>query len=287
MPLKDNPFLQQDQQRRRADPPSSAATPAAAQPAGAKAAPFYCSGVLPPRRPPTAPSFVPAASAPAPPPPRPRSAPSQPADAPAADPHRHPSEHDPIYLVQALAIKDAMLRQMEAALLLPPPPQHEVRAGQGLSARGAALVANGRRREAVLSLKLRALQAEVRGFRERERDGIQANQALRSKLEAAVAEREAQRVQRARNVQQEKQRETAAVVELKRTVEELTEAKAQVKALRRQLRDAQAEAAAERQATARVTAYAAELETDVEYLRSLAGSALAGLGERALDSEHR
>ena len=47
----------------------------------------------------------------------------------------------------------------------------------GLSARGAALVANGRRREAVLSLKLRALQTEVRGFRERERDGIQANQA--------------------------------------------------------------------------------------------------------------
>ena len=286
MPLKDNPFMQQDQQRR--DPPTSSATPAAAQPAEAKAAPFYCSGVLPPRRPPTAPSFVPAASAPAPPPPRPRSAPSQPADAPAAaDPHRHPTEHDAIYLVQALAIKDALLRQMEAALLTPPPPQHEVRAGQGLSARGAALVANGRRREAVLSLKLRALQTEVRGFRERERDGIQANQALRSKLEAAVAEREAQRVKRARNVQQEKQRETAAVVELKRTVEELTEAKAQVKALRRQLRDAQAEAAAERQATARVTAYAAELETDVEYLRSLAGSALAGLGERALDSEHR
>ena len=141
MPLKDNPFLQQDQQRRRADPPSSAATPAAAQPAEAKAAPFYCSGVLPPRRPPTAPSFVPAASAPAP---------SQPADAPAADPHRHPTEHDAIYLVQALAIKDALLRQMEAALLLPPPPQHEVRAGQGLSARGAALVANGRRREALV-----------------------------------------------------------------------------------------------------------------------------------------
>ena len=60
-------------------------------------------------------------------------------------------------LLQSLNIKDALLRQLEAALVLPPPPV----TNSGLSRRAAGLVANAQRREAVLQLKLKGLQ--VRG----------------------------------------------------------------------------------------------------------------------------
>ena len=93
---------------------------------------------------------------------------------------RIPRENDAASLLNTLAIKDALLRQMEAALLLPLPEQAMLTAG--LSRRAAALVANARRREALLAIKLRALTSEVEGFRKREKAAVAVNAGLRKRL---------------------------------------------------------------------------------------------------------
>ena len=96
---------------------------------------------------------------------------------------RVPREHDRTALLQTLAIKDALLGQMEAALLLAPPTQSTT---VHLSRRVQALLANARRREAVMACKLKALQREVHNFRVRELAAVQLNKSLRRQLRDAL-----------------------------------------------------------------------------------------------------
>ena len=92
---------------------------------------------------------------------------------------RIPREVDNASLLQTLAIKDALIKQMEAVMLLPPP-EHSVTVGLGRKAQ--ALVANARRREAVLACKLKALNGEVHAMRKRELQAARINRGLRRKL---------------------------------------------------------------------------------------------------------
>lgn len=101
---------------------------------------------------------------------------------------RIPREADAAWLQQAISIKDALLRQMEASLLLPPPDQATI---VGLSRRAAALVANTRRREAVLALKLKALTKELDCFRARELKAAQINAGLRQRLTNTLRDQDA------------------------------------------------------------------------------------------------
>ena len=104
-----------------------------------------------------------------------------------------PHEHDVASLRQALALKDATLLQMEHLLLLPPPDQRMM---NGLSRRAASLVANVRRREMALSLKLQATRVELDAFREREARSVAINQALREQRDAALANADGHALQR-------------------------------------------------------------------------------------------
>ena len=98
---------------------------------------------------------------------------------------RLPREHDAESLLRTIAIKDNLLRQMEDSLLLPPPDQLAIR---GLGRRAAALVANARRREAVLALKLRASTRELDNFRKREDRAVELNRGLRRRLQHTQAD---------------------------------------------------------------------------------------------------
>lgn len=125
----------------------------------------------------------------------PEPAPAQPAaavevTAPPPQPEylRLPRELDRGALLQALAIKDALIQQLESALLMPPPDQSVT---VQMSRRAQALVANARRREAVLSCKLKALSREVYQFRQREVAAAQLNRALKHKLKAALTDLDA------------------------------------------------------------------------------------------------
>lgn len=88
-----------------------------------------------------------------------------------------PREHDAASLLQALAIKDALLRQLEATLLLRPLQQ---RASTAPHSRRVG------RREAVLAHKVEALGAEQQLFRRREACAFALNQRLRQEVEAAA-----------------------------------------------------------------------------------------------------
>jgi hypothetical protein len=101
---------------------------------------------------------------------------------------RIPRETDVAWLWQTVSIKDALLKQMEAALLLPPPDQTIT---VGLSRRAQALVANARRREAVLGAKLKAVSKELDAFRVRELKAAQINAGLRRRLRAALTDLDA------------------------------------------------------------------------------------------------
>ena len=107
----------------------------------------------------------------------------------AADAGRVPRENDAVSLMHTLAIKDAALRQMEAALLTPLPEQALLTVG--LSRRAAALVANARRREAVMAMKLRALTREVEAFRKREKAAVAVNAGLRKRLNDTLTDLDA------------------------------------------------------------------------------------------------
>ena len=106
----------------------------------------------------------------------------------AAQDLRIPRETDRIALLQTLALKDALCRQLEAALLLPPPDQAVT---VGLSRRAQALIANARRREAVLACRLKALTREVDGFRRREAQAAHINLGLRRRLRDALTDLDA------------------------------------------------------------------------------------------------
>ena len=99
---------------------------------------------------------------------------------------RIPRELDAASLLRTLAIKDAMLRQMEHALLMPPVTERTL--PSGLSRRVQGLIANMRRREAVLALKLRGLQLEMEAFRKREIRSVKINATQRGQLKEARAE---------------------------------------------------------------------------------------------------
>ena len=102
---------------------------------------------------------------------------------------RTPQEHDATSLLRTIAIKDATLREMEHALLAPPPPElNHLTSKLGLSRKGVALLANMRRREAVLRVKLRALTLELDAFRHREQQAVELNGALREQRDAARAD---------------------------------------------------------------------------------------------------
>ena len=101
---------------------------------------------------------------------------------------RIPKEHDRTSLLQTISIKDALVRQMEAALLLPQP---ENSATVPLTRRAQALVANARRREAVLACKLKALTLEVEHFRKREVEAVRINHGLRRRLRDALTDLDA------------------------------------------------------------------------------------------------
>lgn len=102
--------------------------------------------------------------------------------------HQLPSEHDAAALLQTVHIKETLIQQLEAALLMPPP-QHGVTVG--LSRRVQGLVANARRREAVLAVKLKALGAELNEFRRRERKAVEVNAGLRRRLRDALSDHDA------------------------------------------------------------------------------------------------
>ena len=110
-------------------------------------------------------------------------------DAVAGREGRIPLETDVASLLQTIAIKDALLRQLEAALLTPLPEQALL--SVGLSRRAAALVANARRREAVLGLKLRACTRELEDFRKREKEAVLTNARLIQKLNATLTDLDA------------------------------------------------------------------------------------------------
>ena len=101
---------------------------------------------------------------------------------------RVPRETDRVALLKTLAIKDALIRQLEATLLLPPPDQSIT---VQLSRRAQALVANARRREAVLACKLKALGAELDGYRQREAEAARVNHGLKRRLRDALTDLDA------------------------------------------------------------------------------------------------
>ena len=64
-------------------------------------------------------------------------------------------------------------------------------AQQGMSRRAQALVANARRREAVMRCKLQALNREVEQFRKRELEATQINAGLKRRLRDALTDLDA------------------------------------------------------------------------------------------------
>ena len=176
---------------------------------------------------------------------------------------RLPRETDAAWLLQTLSIKEAQLRQMEACLLLPPPDQQLL---TSMSRRAQALVANARRREAVLALKLRGLNHELRLFRKRELRAAQINRALRNKLREVLDAHEPNRLRH----------------EARTLRADLDAALAREEALRRQLADAAAKGAADTAALAHAAATQRKLADDLEYVRGVAVHAMNARAESAL-----
>ena len=91
---------------------------------------------------------------------------------------RVPREDDLDNLFRLLAIKDAVILKLRSLLPLPP----SKHATHGLPKRAASLIADARRREAVLSLQVRELTLQLAAFREREARAVQVNADLRRHL---------------------------------------------------------------------------------------------------------
>ena len=96
---------------------------------------------------------------------------------------RVPREDDLDNLLRLLAIKDAVILKLRSLLPLPP----SKHATHGLPKRAASLIADARRREAVLSLQVRELTLQLAAFREREARAVQVNADLRRHLAATNA----------------------------------------------------------------------------------------------------
>jgi hypothetical protein len=176
---------------------------------------------------------------------------------------RIPRENDAVALMHTLAIKDAALRQMEAALLTPLPEQALLTVG--LSRRAAALVANARRREAVLGLKLRALTREVEEFRKREKAAVAINSGLRKRLCDTLTDLDA--------------------ISLRREVRELRvdlrAALGREAALQRELMNASNHIAKSNATLERNAASERRMQADMEYVRGIAVHAMSA---RAADA---
>lgn len=108
---------------------------------------------------------------------------------------RVPRETDAAWLLQSLAVKDALLKQMEAAMLRPPLDTSYV-TSSSLGRKAQALIANARRREAVMALKLNGLLAEVALFRKRELRAAQLNAQLRRRLRLTLEDYDANKLRR-------------------------------------------------------------------------------------------
>ena len=91
---------------------------------------------------------------------------------------RVPREDDLDNLFRLLAIKDAVILKLRSLLPLPP----SKHATHGLPKRAASLIADARRREAVLNLQVRELTLQLAAFREREARAVQVNADLRRHL---------------------------------------------------------------------------------------------------------
>ena len=168
--------------------------------------------------------------------------------------------------MHTLAIKDAALRQMEAALLTPLPEQALLTVG--LSRRAAALVANARRREAVLALKLRALTREVEAFRKREKAAVVVNAGLRKRLNDTLRDLDA--------------------ISLRREVRELrTDLRAALgreAALQRELLVLSSRIEVSSAALQRNAATERKLQEDMEYVRGIAVHAMSARAAEALSA---
>ena len=165
--------------------------------------------------------------------------------------HRIPRENDAAWLIQSLAIKDALLRQLEASLLLPAP---ERSIAVGLSRRAAGLLANAQRREAVLAAKYKALTKEVDAFRAREVKAAQINAALRRRLRDALTDLDAIGLRR----------------EVRTLRADLRAALGREAELQRELAKAQARIVADGEAMERREAAERKLRDDMNYVRSVA-----------------
>ena len=101
---------------------------------------------------------------------------------------RIPRETDRRALLQTIATRDDLIRQMETALFSPDFLDELMKLQtMGLSKRAAALVSTARRREAVLELQMRALTSEVDAFRSREEEAEALNASLHEQLDDARA----------------------------------------------------------------------------------------------------
>jgi hypothetical protein len=181
---------------------------------------------------------------------------------------RIPRESDRVALLQTVAIKDAVLRQMEAALLLPPPDQAVT---VGLSRRAQALVANARRREAVMGCKVKALSHELDGFRRREAQAAQINLGLRRRLKEALTDVDAIALRR----------------EVRTLRADLSAALAREAELRRVLLLHQQRIESDAFTIAQHEAKEQKLRDDMEYLRRVASASLSARAADAMGvSEH-
>jgi hypothetical protein len=177
---------------------------------------------------------------------------------------RIPRENDAVGLMQTLAIKDAALRQMEAALLTPLPEQALLTVG--LSRRAAALVANARRREAVLALKLRALTREVEEFRKREKAAVAINAGLRKRLCDTLTDLDAISLRR----------------EVRELRADLRAALGREAALQRELMSASNHIAKSNATLERNAAAERRMQADLDYVRGIAVHAMSARAADAL-----
>ena len=175
---------------------------------------------------------------------------------------RIPRAVDNASLLQTLAIKDALIKQMEAVMLLPPP-EHSVTVGLGRKAQ--ALVANARRREAVLACKLKALNGEVHAMRKRELQAARINRGLRRKLCDTLADVDAVALRR----------------EVRTLRADLSAALTREAALERELRIANHAMEVDRLALSQNAAHERKLRDDMDYVRRVASSAMTA---RAYDA---
>ena len=182
----------------------------------------------------------------------------------AADAGRVPRENDAVSLMHTLAIKDAALRQMEAALLTPLPEQALLTVG--LSRRAAALVANARRREAVMAMKLRALTREVEAFRKREKAAVAVNAGLRKRLNDTLTDLDAVSLRR----------------EVRELRADLRAALGREAALQRELLAASSRIQASSAALERQAAAERKMQDDMEYMRGIAQHAMSARAADAL-----